>query len=221
MAYIVPPDTIASAIYFAPYIDVSKDMVISFDYACYGPDVTGSEGFCVFFTNTIADAVRYGGIGPGLGYSAVSGIDVNQLTSLGDPLQTLYGIEYGVLGVGFDTTGNFGNKTYFNSGSEDVLPNTITLRGEDGSKYSFLTRTLNLQNASYERPFSIYQQVTPQTTPTYKSIRIRLTDFGQRIIIDAKNIDDNNFINYLDYSFGGQKVWPVTVRCGLAFTTGQ
>lgn len=213
MSYILPSTAVSSAIYFAPYLDTTKDIVVSFDYACYGTADQGEEGFCVFFANTISDAVRYGGPGPGLGYSAVSGIQALTGTT------TFFGIEQALLGVGFDITGNFGSNKYFNSGNDDTISNSITLKNGQGEDYGFIYRTSNLNNAQFAKPFSIYQQVTDGQQPIFKRVRVRLTDFGQRLVVDMMSPGDFEFTNYVNYVFT-DKLWPVTVRCGLTFSNG-
>jgi hypothetical protein len=210
MSYILPSDAIASAIYFSLYLDTTKDIVVSFDYACYGPSAIGSEGFCVFFSNTFARAIRGGGPGPGLGYSSVSGVNSSEY----------FGMNAGILGVGFDITGNNGSNKFSSTGYSDIVPNSITLRDEQGTNYALSQRTLNLNNVAFKRPISLYEQITDNSLPTFKRIRVRLTDFGQRVVIDMKKVGEYDFVNYLDYTYPEKKSWPKTVRCGLSFATG-
>ena len=227
--YNLPLDTVAGLIYFSKYLDTTKDIVISFDYSCYGPTVSGSEGFCVFFADTFNPTVIGGGAGPGLGYSSVSGIstDASNINILGMPSA--------IMGVGFDITGNFGSNQFFNSGDANPTPNSITLRNNYQSDYNFITKTTNLNNIMFGNTISLYQQINQGQTPIYKRVRVRLTDFGQRIVIDIKKTSDTSFTNYLDYNFqsynnslsstptlsGYTVKWPPSVLCGLAFTTGE
>ncbi|CAB5226334.1 hypothetical protein UFOVP760_112 [uncultured Caudovirales phage] len=211
MSYILPSDAIASAIYFSLYLDIKKDIIVSFDYACYGPDLIGSEGFCVFFSNTFAEAIRSGGPGPGLGYSPVSGIGGNDY----------FGMDAGILGVGFDITGNNGSNRFTDTGYPDVVSNSITLRNGQGENYYISQRTLNLNNVAFKRPISLYEQITDNRPPTFKRVRVRLTDFGQRVVVDMKKVGDYDFVNYLDYTYPEKKSWPKTVRCGVSFATGS
>jgi len=215
MSYILPSDAIASVIYFQLYLDTSKDIVVSFDYACYGTNATGSEGFCVFFANTISEAIQYGGPGPGLGYSAVSG--VNTVLSNVDSYR---GMDAAMLGVGFDITGNFGSSLYFNTGYNNLEANTIALRDAEGEGFNLLTRTKNINSTNFDKSIELYQQIDNKQEPIFKRVRVRLTDFGQRIIVDLKSPGDLFFTNYLDYAFNN-KTWPTTVRCGLSFATGE
>jgi len=225
--YTLPANAIASSIIFTQFLDTSKDIVISFDYACYGPAKTGSEGFCVFFTNTFAQNIINGGPGPGLGYAGTT----NVFTA--DGSSGYSGISQGILGIGFDITGNYGSSLYLSAGSTSLTPNSITLRADQGSNYNFITQTSNLNNIPGVQPWSLYQQLS-SGIPTFKRVRIRLTDYGSRIIVDAKNIGDIYFTNYLNYSVSlynnsitnnpylsaKQLFFPSSLWCGLAFTTG-
>jgi len=218
--YTLPADAVASSIIFNQYLDTGKDIVVSFDYACYGTEATGSEGFCVFFTNTFAPNIVGGGPGPGLGYSSVSNISAAGATEF-------IGVGLGVVGVGFDITGNYGSDRFFSSGYSDLQPNTIALRADDGNFYGIITRTSNLNSLSaFNSPFSLYQQIPLGGTPTYKRVRVRLTDFGKRVVVDMKNIEDQYFTNYLNYSLDNYHstpalIIPESIWCGLAFTTGE
>jgi hypothetical protein len=215
--YTLPYDATSSTIFFSRYIDTTKDFVVSFDFACYGPSETGSEGFCIYFTDTDRPYVQYGGPGPGLGYSPVSGIRANT------NIASFWGIDSGILGVGFDLTGNFGSNTFFSSGLNFINPNTITLRGTANapqSGYNFITQTKNINTSYYDTPISLYQQVAFNAEPIYKRVRVRVTDYGKRIIVDLKSPDDLFFTNYLDYDISSTIKWPTSIRCGLAFSTG-
>jgi hypothetical protein len=227
--YTLPDDSIAGSISFTQYLDITKDIVISFDYACYGTDANGGEGFCVYFSDTFNPIVQGGGPGPGLAYSSIknvdnipANVDTNGLTS-------------GLLGVGFDITGNFGSNAYFDSGNDDIVPNSIVLRSNYANKFDFITRTSNLNDQSFTRKINLYQQLTGGQDPSYNRVRVRLTDFGQRIVVDIKPVDSLNFTNYLNYTFTNYNnsllsstslsAFPVfftpTVRCGLGFATGN
>jgi hypothetical protein len=215
--YTLPYDATSSTIFFSRYIDTTKDFVVSFDFACYGPNETGSEGFCIYFTDTDRPYVQYGGPGPGLGYSPVSGIRADT------DIVSFWGVDSGILGVGFDLTGNFGSKTFFSSGLNFINPNTITLRGTANaplSGYNFITQTKNINTSYYDTPISLYQQVAFNAEPIYKRVRVRVTDYGKRIIVDLKSPDDLFFTNYLDYDISSSIKWPTSIRCGLAFSTG-
>lgn len=240
--YTLPSNAVASSVYYSAYLDTTKDIVVSFDYACYGSAVSGAEGFCVFFGNTQNPIINGGGPGPGLVYSTVSGIDTSNIPKIdansdGTPASIgLGGLDSGIIGIGFDLTGNFGSTNYFNSGYSDIVTNSITIRSNFGSGNNIVTRTSNLNDLKFKSNINLYQQLTAtDQTPDFKRVRVRLTDFGQRIVVDIKNINDLNFTNYLDYNFSNYNnsiavnpilstfpiSWPSTVRCGLGFANGE
>ena len=225
--YTLPSNAVAGSVYFSQYVSTARDIVIAFDYACYGTSANGSEGFCVFFGDTFAPVIAYGGPGPGLCYSSVSGIDVGADIKL-------FGLNSGIIGIGFDITGNYGSKDYFSSGYNDKITNSIAIRANHEADYNIVTRTSNL-NTNTTKAINIYQQLSSGQTPDYKRVRVRLTDFGRRVIVDMKSVTDLMFTNYLDFnipsynnSLSSSRTlsatpinWPSTVRCGLGFSTGE
>jgi hypothetical protein len=232
--YVLPVNAIASSIFFTRYLDTTKDIVVSFDYACYGTLSAGAEGFCVYFSDTFRPAIQGGGAGPGLAYGVVTNINTSNL--IGSNPNALNGLDSGILGVGFDITGNFGSKNYFSTGYSDSVANSIVLRSNFTSGNNIITRTSNLNNLSFSKNINLYQQLTAANQePTFKRVRIRLTDFGRRIVVDMKDVGDLNFTNYLNYNFtsynnsvlssttlsSGVITWPSSVRCGLGFANGE
>jgi len=232
--YTLPANAIASSIFFTQYLDTTKDIVVSFDYACYGTLPTGAEGFCVYFSDTFRPIIQGGGAGPGLAYGVVTNIDTGNL--IGSNPNALNGLDSGILGVGFDITGNFGSSDYFSTGYSDSVTNSIALRSNFASSNNIITRTPNLNDLSFSKNINLYQQLTAVDQElTFKRVRVRLTDFGQRVVVDIKNVGDLNFTNYLDYNFtsynnsvlssatlsSGVVAWPSSVRCGLGFADGE
>ena len=225
MAYFLPSDATAGVIYFSDYFDVTKDIVVSFDYTCYGPNATGSEGFCVFFVNSYTDTnggLTNGGPGPGLGYAYVSNINAIHESV---PQNTFNGIDYGILGIGFDITGNFGSSLYGLSGLDTPVPNSITLRNNFNTNYNFIYNSGDISLSS--TPITLYQCVTGDIVPVYNRARVRITDFGNRAIVDIKRPGDFTFTKLVDNPISTE--WPSLstgqlsggVIVGLAFTTGQ
>jgi hypothetical protein len=209
--YLLPASAIAGSVYFSNYLDTTKDIVVSFDYACYGTDPSGSEGFCVFFVNSYTGGVVLSGApGPGLGYSYASNIAVEGIS------QTIFsGIEYGELGIGFDLTGNFSSQNYGVSGLLTPVPNSISVRSSFNSAYSLV---YNSGTTLSDNAFSLYQQISAGQTPTFNRMRVRLTDFGNRVVVDVKRPGDISFTNLVDTPT--YTTLPASVFCGLSFTTG-
>ena len=211
----LPSSAIAGIVYHSSIFDVNKDIVVSFDYACYGSSSTGDEGFCVSFVGLSSNTVANGGPGPGLGYTPVSGIAafVN-----GSGYQNYFlGLSGGMIGVGFDLTGNYGTSGFGVDGMTTPIPNSITVRGSSDNNYNFLYNTGNIINNT-TCPISLYQQVTGVDQLVFNRIRVRLSDFGSRVVVDIKRPQDLNFTNFVDTS--NNINWPVGVKGCLSFTTG-
>lgn len=211
----LPSSAIAGIVYHSSIFDVNKDIVVSFDYACYGSSSTGDEGFCVSFVGLSSNTVANGGPGPGLGYTPVSGITafVN-----GQGYQSSFlGLSGGMIGVGFDLTGNFGTSGFGVDGMTTPVPNSITIRGSNNNNYNFLYNTGNIINNT-TTPISLYQQTTDVSQLVYNRIRVRLSDFGNRVVVDIKQPQDLNFTNYVDIS--NNISWPTYVKGCLSFTSG-
>jgi len=162
-----------SVLYFKYTIDTTRDSIISFDYNCKGPGISGSEGFCLFFVDCITDYLTGGSPGPGLGYTS--------LTANSGVTVYYKGINKGVLGIGFDITGNFGSDILQLDGYEVGIPNSISLRGSQDRNYDLLYRTEGLASSSFKYPFSLYKQ---EPNNEFNVFRVRITDLGETIVLD-------------------------------------
>lgn len=215
--YMLPLSAKAGSIYLSKNLDTTKDIVVTFEYACYGSAPSGSEGFSMFFYNSYANLLSGGGPGPGLCYSPVYGISA----TVDDEIKSIFdGVYLGQLGIGFDLTGNYGTSGYGVDGYEIGIPNSITIRGSQNNQYSSLYTTRSLSNtAFYPTPLSLYQSVTSLNDVRFSVFKIRLTDFCKKIIIDCKFPDKDEFINYITTNL--PETWPISVNCCLAFSTGE
>ena len=209
--YTLTQDANAGTLFFNQGFDINKDIIVTFDYVCYGAGYTGSEGFSVFFTSTLS-GLSGGGPGPGLCYSPV--LNVNSISPV---LTSFKGVLYGALGIGFDVTGNFGTNFYGANGLAVPVQNSITIRDRYDNNYGFLYNSGDLNTNAFPFPYKLYQQTQ---TPTYNRIRVRLTDFGQRVAIDIKRPVDYTFSNFINYTLPSSAWWPDSVYCGLGFATG-
>jgi len=199
-----------SAIFLNEALDVSRDVVVSFDYACYGQAAQAGDGFCLWFTDITQFYSYAGGPGPGLGYCPVSGVNAWTGNS------TYNGLAYGSLGIGFDITGNFSVSSYCYNGYANPSPNTINIRSNYINNYQLLYTSPTL--STFNTPVSLYQQVTG--SPVYNRVRVRITDFGQRILIDMKEVlPDTPFTNYVDFTLP-YNVFPPSLAAGLSFSSG-
>jgi hypothetical protein len=211
MAETLTNNSRCNAIYLQDKLDTSKDIVITFDYACYGAPASGSEGFNLFFVNANNDALSDGGPGSALNYAYFTG------TSAGSAV-FYYGMAGGALGIGFDITGNYATSADHINGYADAVPNTICLRADYLSSYNTFYRTENLAGTAYSAPITLYQSTTAE--PDFYRVRVRLADFSQRLLVDIKPAADlggwNASHNYIEtnipYNF------PVSVKPCLSFS---
>ncbi len=213
--YFLPTTAKAGTIYLSKKLDTTKDIVVSFQYACYGSAPIGSEGFSVFFYNSFQSSLSGGGPGPGLCYTPV----YNLSAIINNQVENVFGgVQLGQLGVGFDLTGNYGTSAFGLSGLNSGVPNSITIRGSQIAKYNSFFTSENLSSSSFNVPLSLYQSVSSIDDIKYYTIRIRLTDFCKRIYIDCKHPDTNTYINYIERVL--PENWPASVNCCLSFATG-
>jgi len=213
--YSLPTSAVAGTIFLSKKLDPAKDIVVSFEYACYGTEVSGSEGFCVFFYDTYAKTLTGGGPGPGLCYTTTLGISATVNNTVDD---VFYGVGYGQLGIGFDLTGNYGTSAFGLNGATDGRPNTITVRGSQTNQFQKYYTSNDLTASSYSKPLSLYQCITSIDDVKYYKMRIRLTDFCKTLIIDCQHPGDLEYTNYVNTSL--PENWPVSVNSCLSFATG-
>jgi hypothetical protein len=214
--YQLPINAKAGSIYLSKSLDTTKDIVVTFECACYGSAASGSEGFSLFFYNSFAKYLSGGGPGPGLGYTPVYGISG---AVDGETKSIFDGVFLGHLGIGFDLTGNYGTSGFGLDGlSGTGIPNSITIRGSQNNQYTRLLTTNNLSLTSNKNPLSFYQSVTSVKDVQYSVYKVRITDFCKKLTIDCKPPGASDFINYVTTSL--QETWPVSVTCCLGFTTG-
>jgi hypothetical protein len=225
--YTLPATASSGTIYLSSYFDTTKDVVVSFDYACYGPAVSGTEGFCVSFVNSYVNTVTGGGPGQGLGYTPTYGLSALSGTRL---LSSFAGLNYAELGVGFDITGYFAasasssgtldpvgtSTTTTLSGLNAKSQNSISIRDSYKNNYALIYNTPNL--STFGTPFFLYQQITDSSQAlTYNRVRVRLTDFGKRVVVDMKRPSDLYFTTLADVT--NNNTWPASVIGCLSFCT--
>lgn len=211
--YILPAGAKSTLIYSSSGFDTRKDVVVTFDYAFYGTETQAGEGFCVSFIG-YTPIVSGGAPGYGLNYTNASFLSTNPAGDAG--FKNYDGLYSGILGIGFDSTGNFGTSSFGVTGLPTAVPNTITVRGGFYDDYQVITRTASL--SSFANPVSIYQQITGSDEPVYRRIRIRLTDLGKKLIVQQKELSAENFFTYLDYNLGD--LTPNAIRPCLSYSSG-
>ena len=147
-------------------------------------------------------------------YTGCSGIDINNFYNTTDLFNTtgpqIYTSEIPVTADGNAFTSTYYFDTY-NSYYGYVPPvisigNAVTVRGPALSGFPLLTTSGNL--SSFSVPYYLYGS----NTGDHNRIRIRLTDFGNTIIVDMYNFNSKKYNNYLHYTWN----CPVSV-CGVYF----
>lgn len=101
------------------------------------------------------------------------------------------------VGVGLDFSGDFATAS-----------NAIAVRGRAQDQYPLIFTTGNLSAAPV--PFTL-------ADGTMKRVRFRLAEFGTRVVVDCKNINERVFTQYVDTELNYST--PQYCRIYLGFTT--
>jgi len=214
--YSIPISATSSIIYFPKTVDTEKDVVVTFDYAFYGSYLSGSEGFCVSFTDATTYDTPISGGGPG------KALNYANLTLVSEDDGAFSYISYpgkykGSLGIGFDATGNFALSSLNVNGLQDAVPNTISIRDSMDNNYNVLYRSETLTASSFKTPFNLYESTAG--IPTFKTVRVRLTNLGKKILVDMKPLSAYEFVNYLTYDLPVRL--PSVASIGLSYSTSK
>jgi len=214
--YTLPASATSSFIYFPKNCDTTKDIVVTFDYAFYGQEEQGEEGFCIAFTDTSTYKVPITGGGPG---KALNYTNLTLLTAVDDTFVTesFAGRFKGWLGVGFDVSGNFALTGIGLPGYANKVPNSICIRDSYLSAYNPLYRTESLASTAFKTPVTLYQSTTG--TPEYTSVRVRLANLGKKIIVDMKPLSSAKYENYLQVDL--PRALPGITNVSLGYSSGK
>jgi hypothetical protein len=227
--YNLPVSAASSAIYFPKIVDTEKDIVVSFDYVFYSGYDSGYEGFLVSFTDATGDAETFydprwtnntpiygGGPGKGLGYTNLTVLTQPNSASNTFTNSVYVGKYRGSLGIGFDASGNFALSSLDVTGYSTPSPNTICLRDSYLNNYNVIHRTSNLLTENPDYPVALYHQ---GATPEYRSVRIRITNLGKRVIVDMKPLSGETYYNFLAYDLPAPL--PRALSVALSYSTGK
>ena len=149
-------------------VNVNKDIVISGEFAYFGSDIKGGEGFCIYLVEKDSTN-NVGGPGPALGFSYTDG----KIEYLGNDI--FQGIDKSILGVGFDTVGDFSSSLFQGDDNNGNNPNAITLRHGSLNDWLYIDSSENLstfgidlyQTYGFKYPNQTATQTrTPTHTPT-------------------------------------------------------
>ena len=188
MGYTLQSGYRSEALSFTKVFDVfNKDLVITIDYEAFSTDNALSGGFVLGFLPYYRIYPDGTSAGAGMGYSSVSGLSSNFVDI------SAYGISYGQVGIGFDFSGKFSSLETGTGGTSSYNPNTVSIRGP-ASAYNLITVTSNL--STYSTPFTLFN--TNSSLPSIKNARVRITDFGQRVIVDLKDKATASYTNYIN-----------------------
>jgi len=187
MVYPVLPPNKATALIneigLSPYFDI----VWSFDYFLENIQPNTEFGF-LFFLQDAEIPISGGNFGIDLGYSGLSADNNGSYSSF-----LSAGLQGGVIGVGFDSTGSFALSTSNNNlpvrdgkSENDVIPNSLTVRSSS-PLYSYDEYSINIPISS----FSIIDSVR-------KTIRARLGNLGRTLYIDWRRTPKEQFINIFE-----------------------
>lgn len=208
--YQLPSSAKCQSLFIDKILDTTKDIVITLDFECYSSNNYVDEGFTICFIDSYYQTQIGGGPGSGLGYASVSGLSATVNSSL---TSNWPGIIGGYIGIGFDLTGNYSLSNVGFSGYSTPIANSIAIRGPYYENYPIVFRTPTL--STYNIPFTICDSVS---SSGIKRARVRITDFGQTLIIDLKSKLNNDFFNYATISL--PFTLPVSVIPGLTYSTG-
>ena len=129
-------------------LDITKDIVISADFSCFGSSVDGGEGFSFYLYGGYTLDQSIGSPGPGLGYAPTDAlVEV-------DGTDTFSGVNNAVLGVGFDIVGDFALPLGGDVEGDSVAhPNAVTLRKGTADDFEYIGSSSPLS----ANGFDIYQ----------------------------------------------------------------
>ena len=215
--YTLPTSATSSVIYFPRTVNAEKDIVITFDYAFYGTEPLGSEGFCISFAdlNTIGALVTGGGPGKALNYTNLTLLSaLNNDTFIFKDYEGKFG---GSLGIGFDVSGNFALSSLNVPGTSTPIPNSICIRDSRTNSNNVLYRSESLATTSYKVPCSLYESTTG--TPAFKTVKVRLTNLGRKVLVSIKPVSAYEFVDYVDYDLPAAQ--PPVVSVALSYSSGK
>jgi hypothetical protein len=188
------------SIFYNNVFNANKDVVMTLDYTAYDTNPQGGIIFGILPYYRVAPDGS--SAGAGLGYS-----DDTTLSAAG-----MYDAQ---LGVGLDFSGYFATSATGTLGLSTIQPNSISIRGPASQQYPLLVTTGNLSSAT--SPFALYD--TSGSAAAVKRVRVRLTDFGSRIIVDTKSSFNQDFTEQLNYSTSYNSTQYVRLYWG--FTLGS
>ena len=141
-------------------LDITKDIVISADFSCFGSSVDGGEGFSFYLYGGYTLDQSIGSPGPGLGYAPTDAlVEV-------DGTDIFSGVNNAVLGVGFDIVGDFALPLGGVVGGDSVAhPNAVTLRKGSADDFEYIGSSSPLSDFNFDL-YQVYGDACPSITST-------------------------------------------------------
>jgi hypothetical protein len=181
------------AFYNNQALDTYHEIIVSFDYARYSKNGIPSGGFSVSFFRSSFDRPRGGGPDYSLGYLPNKRSEYCKLDGY-------TGLEGAMLGVGFDSIGNFSVATDQYNGLTSPTPNTVTIRQGFEENYNYISTSKNLINTPIR--FKIADEIMDESQPTWKSVRIIITNGFTQIKVQVKEEWQKEFYTVLESRVG-------------------
>jgi len=201
MVYQTLPTSATSLAIFEDGLSPYYDIIWSFDYRLSNINPTDEFGFC-FFLQDASNPLSGGGVGVDLGYSGLS--------SYSPSGSAAFGMLSAIIGVGFDSTGQFALSTNWPGGKfrdgltdSQKLSNSVAIRGSYPS-FSYL---------------NYYKQVTAfniiDSSP--KTLRARLGNFGRTIYVDYRPSPATDYVNVVTQNIDLYFDTSTRYRPGVSF----
>ena len=176
-------------------LDTWHDIVISFEYGRYNIGANPTGGFAVIFFEDLVDMPRGGGPGYSLGYTSSTQVD----TCKPDGYPGLAG---GLLGIGFDSRGNFALATDTVDGvapSNHRPQQSIAVRDGIFDDFKLIYNAAderNINDIKGLEAFTLDQSLSSDDGVIYRSVRIILSKNSTELEVQLKNdINDENFVS--------------------------
>lgn len=190
-------------------INASRGIQVSFDQYQWGGD--GADGIAFFLIDGTVTPTSPGAPGGALGYADSIGVDPNTGQDALVP-----GIDGAVVGVGFDSYGNFSDVITAPNGAlgPEQTPNSIVVRGSKAANYGYVrgvTASGSLaETAATERPLRQLHTVITISTSNIMSVAVSYA--GSPAVTELRGVDLS--------TINGADALPATLKLGFAASTG-
>jgi len=126
----------------------------------------------------------------------------------------------GLIGVGFDFTGNFSFQN--NLLPDTVFNNSISLKSSYLNNFQHLFNTNNLSSSNFLVPLKLFNSLKEtQRDDLFNRVKIRLTDLGRTIEVKVKPFNSEYYSEILNYKSDllGTALTTDSLKVGLNFSS--